>query len=370
MTEFLLEDISNYKIYGRTTKCRNPLTLFWTGSGIELNAKGSELWIELYADYDKFEPWFSVLINGVEVSRQMAYRGKTWICLFREMDRNVVKNVRIMRDTQAMSEDEKTCLQICRLRFDGEFLPVKEKQIKLEVIGDSLTSGEGTIGSKVENDWIPMFFSSVRNYVNMTCEFIQADVRILSQSGWGVLSGWDNNPHSALPEYYEKICGLLKGEKNMEIGALEEYDFDEWQPDAVVVHLGTNDAVAFDQPEWRNDITGEIFQQKKDEKGNFLESDIKRFEEAVVHFLEKIRLHNKNAHIVWLYGMMGYTMTAPICRAIDHYCEQNRDFKVTFLQLPKTAEQMLGARSHPGIDAHKIAADILKEELRELLKLE
>lgn len=375
MKEFLPEDMekdsdtSLMKVYGRTTKCRNPLTLFWTGSGIELNAKGSELWLELYADYDHCEPWFSIIINGVEISRQMAYRGKNWICIFREMDKNTIKNVRIMRDTQAMREDEKTCLQICRIRFDGEFLPVEERKIKLEVIGDSITSGEGVIGAKSEDDWIPMFFSSVRNYVYMTSESIRADVRILSQSGWGVLCGWDNNPHSALPAYYEKVCGLLMGKHNQELGALDEYDFNEWQPDAVVVHLGTNDAVAFEQPEWKNEITGECFQQKRDDNGNYSDNDVKRFEEAVVRFLEKIRLHNRNAHIVWLYGMLGYSMTAPICRAIDHYCEKNQDFKVTFLQLPKTTEQMIGARSHPGVEAHKIAADILIEELRELLKL-
>ena len=30
----------------------DPLTLFWTGSGIELLFTGSELWVELNADYD------------------------------------------------------------------------------------------------------------------------------------------------------------------------------------------------------------------------------------------------------------------------------------------------------------------------------
>ena len=34
--------------------------------------------------------------------------------------------------------------------------------------------------------------------------------RAVSQSGWGVLSGWDNNPDHNVPSCYEKICGFLE----------------------------------------------------------------------------------------------------------------------------------------------------------------
>jgi hypothetical protein len=47
-----LSDIPHMKVHGRTTGRREPLTLFWTASGIELNARGSELWIEVEASYE------------------------------------------------------------------------------------------------------------------------------------------------------------------------------------------------------------------------------------------------------------------------------------------------------------------------------
>jgi hypothetical protein len=47
---YALSEINHFKVHGRTTGCLSPLTLFWTGSGIEFNAKGSELWVELEAD--------------------------------------------------------------------------------------------------------------------------------------------------------------------------------------------------------------------------------------------------------------------------------------------------------------------------------
>ena len=37
---------------------------------------GSELWIEVEADYDIYEPWINIVINSVPVSRQMLTSGK------------------------------------------------------------------------------------------------------------------------------------------------------------------------------------------------------------------------------------------------------------------------------------------------------
>ncbi len=44
LTETLIKDIPELKVHGRTTACREPLTLFWTAGGFECNVTGSELW--------------------------------------------------------------------------------------------------------------------------------------------------------------------------------------------------------------------------------------------------------------------------------------------------------------------------------------
>jgi len=364
---YKLSDIENLKVHGRTTECLSPLTLFWTGSGIELNAKGAELWIEVESDYDMYEIWISILINSVPVSRQMLIPGRQWLCVFRGMNESVVKNIRIVRDVQAMSGDTRTFMQIHAVKFDGEFLPVEEKPYKIEFIGDSITSGEGVIGAKQEEDWISMWFSGVSNYTAMTAEAINAEHRILSQSGWGVLTGWDNNPYSNLPEYYEKVCGVLTGEKNEVLGAFRENDFDSWQPDVVVVNLGTNDAGAFNSPEWKDEKTGKVYKQRLNEDGTFNEEDLNSFEESVLNFLGKIRRYNKKSHIVWVYGMLGIPMMPAIYRAVDKYIKKTGDIKVSVFQLPNTTEETVGARSHPGILSHERAAKALIEYLKEIL---
>ena len=362
-----LADIKNLKVHGRTTGCLSPLTLFWTGSAIEVNAQGSELWIEVEADYDVYEPWISIVINSAIVSRQMILAGRHWLCVFRGMNENAVKNVRIVRDVQAMSGDPSCSLQIHAVKFDGEFLPVEEKPYKFEFIGDSITSGEGAIGARIEEDWVSMWFSALINYAAKTAEAMNAEYRIISQSGWGVLTSWDNNPHANIPEYYEKICGLLTGEKNEALGAFKENDFTAWQPDLVVVNLGTNDGGAFNSPEWKDEVTGETLKQRLNEDGTFNEEDLEAFKGAVVQFLIKLRKHNKQAHILWVYGMLGIPMMPAIYCAVDIYTKTTGDKKVSVFQLPNTTEETVGARSHPGSLSHENAAKALTEYIKEIL---
>ncbi len=364
---YKLSDINNLKIHGRTTGCLEPLTLFWTGSAIELNARGSELWIEVESDYDIFEQWISITINSVPVSRQMLNRGRHWICVFRGMDENAMKNVRIIKDVQPMSEDINCYMQIHRAKFDGEFLPIEDKLYKIEFIGDSITSGEGAIGAKEEEDWIPMFFSALNNYTAMTAEALNAEYRVISQSGWGVLTSWNNNPHENIPEYYEKVCGVLKGEKNKKLGALKENDFSLWKPDIIVVNLGTNDVGAFNYPEWKDEITGEIYKRRLNDDGSFNEEDIEVFERAAENFIVKLRKYNKKAHIIWVYGMLGLKLMPYIYHAVDSYVKSTNDRMISVFQLPNTTSETVGARSHPGLLAHEKASRELTEYIKEIL---
>ena len=70
----------------------------------------------------------------------------TEICLFRNMEGDKVRNVKFLRDTPAFPTDEKTLLQVLSVETDGEFFPLEEPKLRMEVIGDSITSGEGCAG--------------------------------------------------------------------------------------------------------------------------------------------------------------------------------------------------------------------------------
>lgn len=362
-----ISNINELKVHGRTTECREPLTLFWTASGFECNVSGSELWVEVEVTYNTFEPWFSYTVNGDWIGRQMLLEGRYWIPLFRGMSPDKVKNVRFYKDLQAMSDDGESFIHIHALRHDGKFYPVEDKPLKIEFIGDSITSGEGTFGAKEEEDWIPMMFSAMKDYAYLTAKELNADYRVISQSGWGVNCGWDNNKNNALPKFYKDICGLMPGETNEKLGGTKPNDFSKWQPDFVVVNLGTNDCSSFDQPEWIDQNTGEHYKMHKNSDGTFLEEDVKVFQKAVIDFLSTIRECNPDAQIIWCYGMLGTGLQLVIADAVYRYAHESKDSKVSYLQLPDTDETTVGSRCHPGYLSHKQAAKELTKYIRTLI---
>lgn len=364
---YTLQEVPYYKVHGRTDLTQFPLPLFWNGSAIEVNVTGTEFWIDIDVDFDNYEPWVGSAIDGAVMSRQMLMPGSYSLCLFRGMTPEVSKNVRFFRELQAMSEDDACHVLIRGFQSDGEFLPVPDKHLKLEFIGDSITSGEGTYGAIGDQPWIAMFMSSSKNYATMTAHALDAEYRLISQGGWGVLCGWDNDPRHNIPSCYEKICGLAGGVTNEKLGAGKPNPFAEWQPDAIIVNLGTNDCSAFSQPAFTVPETGEVFKQQTNEDGSFCAESVARFEKAVIDFLYMLRRNNPSSYIVWVYGMLGYDLTLPITEAVNAFRKNTGDTKTFFLQLPNTTDETVGSRLHPGVKSHERSAKVLTEYLQQLL---
>ena len=173
------------RVLGRTTGT-DVVNLFWTGSGIEFIYTGSEIQVEVNADYDAYEPWLAVELNGVQIGRVPLNKGKNEVCLFRGMTVGKPKHVRILKEVQAMHQDPGHLLQIVGLQYaDGEFQQLPEPKYRLEFVGDSITSGEGTVGAVYEEDWISAFFSAENTYPRMVADALSAEYRVISQSGWG-----------------------------------------------------------------------------------------------------------------------------------------------------------------------------------------
>ncbi len=366
LKDYSLKDLEYCKIHGRTVEGQYPVPLFFNGSAIEVNVTGTKLWIDIDVDFDTYEPWAGYEINGELMSRQMLMPGSYSLCLFRGMNPDSVKNVRFFRELQAMSDD--SCYITVRgFQSDGLFLPISDKRLKLEFVGDSITSGEGTYGATAEEDWIPMFMSCSHDYATMIAKALNADYRLISQGGWGVVCGWDNDPRHNIPSVYEKVCGLTSGERNEQLGASKPHDFRKWQPDAIIVNLGTNDCGAFNQPEWSDPVTGETFIQRLNPDGTYNQEDILRFEKAVIDFLGMLRRNNPDSQLVWAYGMLGYELTLAITDAINEYRKLTGDNKVSFLQLPNTTTETIGSRSHPGVPSHERAAKVMIEYLQQIL---
>ena len=298
LSHYQMKEIPYLRILGRTNGSLEPVTLFWTASGIELNVKATEIWVKIRSDYDVFEPWVDVIVDGVLSQRLMVNKGEQEICLFRNMERDKVRNVKLLRDTPAFPTDEKTLLQLLEVETDGEFLPLETPKLRLEVIGDSITSGEGGSGAGEEMTWNSFCFNAVDNYAYMAAK---------------------------------------------ELGAMEKWDFQKFQPDVIVVNLGTNDSSGT--------------------------KNMDRIGKAVEDFLRKLRVCNPESYILWCYGMLGDEILPTLEKAVGNYKRKTGDERVEFVKLPDTLEGEFGSRQHPGHRSHERTAKILVEKIQEKMTL-
>lgn len=358
LKEYDIQDIENLKIHGRTINDASPLPLFWSHSGIEVNCTGTELWVDVEVNCDGYEPWVVFELNGSMIMRQMLLPETKSVCLYRRMQPGKIKNVKFYRDLQVVNGDTECQVLIKGLRTDGEFMPVADTKLKIEFIGDSITSGEGSYGAFDDDEWIAMYMSSSRTYVNMIERGIKAEARVISHGGWGVYIGWDNDIRNNIPSIYKPVCGIAKGEKFEKLGSQNAYDFESWKPDVIVVNLGTNDATSFNQPPLDIPGIGPV-KMYKNEDGSFKTEDALKIQNAIINFLKTLRECNKDSHIIWAYGMLGYDLEDLILTSMKLYKDETKDTNVEYFKLPNSTMETLGSHWHPGFKSHHEAAKVL-----------
>jgi hypothetical protein len=274
------------------------------------------------------------------------------------MDPSVKHTVRIVKDFQASVDDPGCFLKLKKIIYEGEIRKTEPKKYRFEFIGDSITSGEGALGAHEEMDWITPYFSAVVNYAVMTSDAMNADFRLISQSGWGVTTGWNNNPASRLQLIYDSVNAKRE---------VKDYDHSSWEPDAVIINLGTNDGGAFDNPAFADPVTGETFKYNKLEDGSYDPEDLNKIAAGMTGFMKHVREVDPDAHILWVYGMLGSVLMDTIISAVSAFWLES-DTNAGYLQLPDTNGEAFGSRGHPGILSHKAASEKIVERLREVLK--
>jgi lysophospholipase L1-like esterase len=223
---------------------------------------------------------------------------------------------------------------------EGELLaPPVAPPLRLEFIGDSITAGFGVDGQdpcrfeyRTENHEAA--------YPARVGRAMNAEVRTLAWSGWGMLRGADGTRGAALPLIYLRTLPTLPAK------AEYVWDTQKWRPDAVVIALGTNDYA-------------------KGDPGP-------AFEAAYVAFLSRLRGAFPAA---WLLGT-----TSPMLNGAPFESQAKRvqaavekrgamgDERVTFVRVaPQTPSEGYGCGHHPGPRVHQRVAEELERVLREKL---
>lgn len=357
---------------GRVSVREDGITFFWTGSSLEFIVSGSELSVDLDVPEDSLCPWVCIYLNGHLLQRCLLRRGRQTLPVYDHLNYTDPKHICIIKDSPALLQNAvyggETLYTVTGLCTDGTFFPQLNAagKLKIELIGDSITSGEGLFGYPgliTEDLW---FFTSQPelHYGTYIARQLDADLRIVTQAGWGVYIGYNNMPSYNIPSIYEQVCGAMASPSARSRGCADSYDFRSWQPDIIIVNLGTNDAAAFANPGFTDPETGRLWKMRTNRNGTPNEEDLLKIEEAALFFLHTLRRCNPGARILWCYGMMGHEMEATLQKAVL----RSGDPKTTYVSLPDTLPGEFGSVDHPGIPSHKKTADTLLAAIHKLQK--
>lgn len=245
-----------------------------------------------------------------------------------------------------LSESTSSVFGIQKISVDegSSVIPVKENNLKIEFVGDSITCGYGVDDEDRNHHFSTQTEDATKTYAYKACAQLGADYSMVSCSGWGVISGYSGNgrkqSQQVMSKAYDKTGFTYTAfGKAANMGQRLPWDFSKWQPDIVVINLGTNDA---------------SYTKKDAEK-------CKEYETGYVELLKQVRSNNPEAKIVCVLGLMGADLFPNIQNAVKAYSEETGDSKVTTYKLPQTT--VYAADWHPAERSHQVAADALVKKI-------
>ena len=165
-------------------------------------------------------------------------------------------------------------------------------------------------------------------------------------SGFGIVSGYTDNPEipnlsELVPPYYDKVgrngFTLPSGRTVTDI----PWDFAAWQPDEIVVNLGTNDL------SWCME-----YPERKAE-----------YQRMYTAFLKTVRKNNPHARMLCILGVMGAGLNEYMQAAVRDYIAESGDSNIRAVGLKEQdgAKNGFGANYHPNeITQRELAETVLK----------
>ena len=316
---------SKLKLIGRTKFLSNGILCDHPASGIEFRGfmTGD---VNLLVEYEG-DNYYTVYVDGVRTPQRFQLNNSS--IKIASFEGNRFHSIRVLKQ----SESVWTRSTIKGIELTGELTdPPKDREILIEVLGDSLTTGFGNLGVKGEGSAqggnTPLKEDATQTYGFIAAEKLNADCRIVAWSGIGLNLSYVSAIYG---EYYKKYSYHRN-----KTG--DDYTFDGRAPDLLVIHLGANDST-------NKQTTREAFVSKGKELISFIREGYK-----------------KEMPIIWAYdpdeGVPVY-----IQEILDYFGGEEKGLYILELEW-HSKDELWGASGHPGIKAHELHADLLVELIK------
>ncbi len=351
-TKSVKPDSKNVRFLGRTYEHDEGLVLAFSSTGIEFNVKAKHLEVTIAGDSgargseNDSSARILAFVNGQRLLDTMITKKSETFTIF-DGKKNVEGLVQILK----VSESANSLAAITDLCVDekGNISPTKERDLKIEFIGDSITCGYGVDDPVKEHHFKTSTEDSTKTYAFKTAQALDADWSFVSVSGWGITSGYSGNgqknPDLVIPRIYDKI-GFSWGNTIFGLNPFSiDWNFNSYSPDFVVINLGTNDA---------------SYTKKKADR-------VQEYVDDYVKFLKVVRQKNPNAQIICCLGMMGDELYSGVSKAVSTYSSESGDKRISALRLdPQLMNDTICADWHPSETTHTKASKKLVDKINSL----
>ena len=216
------------------------------------------------------------------------------------------------------------------------------KKRKIEFVGDSYFTGFCSEGDSSDSVVSRETQSSYVSFGPQLARRFDAEYSIVAISGSGAVKNYGDSLRTSeypLPHYYNRTC----------LNDTLLWDFNRWQPDAVIVRLGRND-----------------YSQKPHPKREM-------FKTAYLKLISDIRKNYPMAHI---FALCSPLRKDPHCDYINSVVrelkEKNGDKKIHFIKvnIMFNPERDFGCEMHPNRFGHQKIAEFLEPIIRKEMKWE
>jgi len=320
MNEILINEM-NMKWVGRTYFYQDILWSIMSGSGVEFEFTGKKLEFTICgreaainAAVPENRPRFAVYINEKRVlDYVLSQTEKTYLVMEEEQEKTVhVKFIKLSECAMSMCGLKSVQADTTKVTASAA------KTKKIEFVGDSITCGYGVDDENPEHHFMTSTEDVTKSFSYKTAKALDVDYSMFSTSGHGIISGYTDDINvrhddQLIPARYTTFGLCLDtfdgGLKTTDI----QWDFSRFQPDLIIINLGTND----------DSYCQDMVERQEEYKDQY------------VQFLKLVRDKNPKANILCVLGLMGKRLYPYVCKACQQYKEETGDTKVSTFELPE-----------------------------------
>jgi lysophospholipase L1-like esterase len=325
----LPEGTPGVRFVGRVDTSEAAGALFaWSGTGVVARFTGSSLGVRLTGGQQ-----YTVLIDGQVGPKLTSTGGSDSLATGLAAGEHQVE---LYRRTEANQGESRF------LGFDiadGELLaPPPAPERRIEIIGDSISCGYGDEGADMSCMFSPDTENHYLTYGAIAARNLGAELSTIAWSGKGVVCNYGDDASSCVDPMPNQFPRTLPSRTD------SVWDFSLFQPQAVVINLGTNDLSTNVDPTEQE------------------------FVAAYVTLLERMRTAYPDALILCTIGPLlgGADLTTArtyIASAVQQRADAGDAGVRTFELEPTNPEDGYGCDYHPSLRTHEIMAAVLTDEL-------